>query len=79
MLRSDAPLFDTQHGRVTHCACCGQLEIRFRGERLRLSQADFRAMAQTVERAWQDLQSAAQPSGRWRLTAYTGTGETSVD
>lgn len=77
MTRSDAPLFETQHGRVTRTRC-GRLEISFLGERLRLSRDDFHTVAQTVERAWQDIQAASTPSHRWRLTAYTEAGEASV-
>lgn len=78
MTDSKAPLFATKHGQVVHCTCCGQIEITFRGERLRLPSSDFDALVATVDQAWHDIQETATPSTRWRLAAATSAGPVSV-
>lgn len=78
MVRSHASLFETPHGRVIRCTCRGRLEVASLGERLQLSQGDFHTVAQTVERAWLDIQATSTPSSRWRLIAHTDAGRVSV-
>ena len=79
MVLSDPTLFQTPHGRVISCACCGQLEITFMGERLRLPPADFHTVATTVDRACQEIESADHTGGRWRLSAQTPAGTVNVE
>lgn len=78
MAFSDSTLFQTPHGRVLRCACCGQIEITFMGERLRVSPADFHTVAETVAHARREIRNADEAPPRWRLSAQTPVGSVSV-
>lgn len=41
-------LFETTRGRLTHCRCCGELELRFGNALLALNGSDFDPLRQTV-------------------------------
>ncbi len=79
MALTDPVLFRTAHGRVIRCACCGQLEIAFAGERLRVPPADFQTVADTVAYAWREIRSADDTRSRWRLAAETPAGAVCVE
>lgn len=78
MAISDPCLFRTSQGRVIRCACCGRLEITFRGEHLRASPSDFQALAQTVAHARQEIQETDDACSRWRLSTATEAGTVCV-
>lgn len=77
--RSDGPLFETRHGAVIKCACCGHLEVTFMGGTLRVAPKDFGTVAETVARTWNEIQESDSVAQRWQLRAETAEGMVSVE
>ena len=69
-------LFETEHGTVLHCACCGRFQVTFDEVVLLLDRRDFQRLLRTVETAAEQVQGA--PSRWWRLYTPTDAGEVSV-
>jgi hypothetical protein len=70
-------LFDTRDGSIVHCACCGRIQIDFRGLTLLTTVDEFDTLCRTVAGAWEAVQE--QDDARaWRLSAETDTGNVSV-
>lgn len=69
-------LFRTSESSVTRCGCCGEIEVRFRGLGLRLSDRDFHCLVRSVQRLEEARRSAPNASG-WRLSCGFGEDEES--
>jgi hypothetical protein len=70
-------LFETPDGSVLHCACCGRLQIAFRGLTLLITRDRFGTLRGTVAEAWEAMQEHASARA-WRLSATTDAGDLSV-
>ena len=74
------PLFETDHGCVLHCDCCGGLQLHFGNAILGLSASDFDPLRQTIAALEQDASrvvAARRSRGRRarrreRATIYVG-------
>jgi hypothetical protein len=69
-------LFDTRDGRVLRCACCGRIQIEFRGLSLLIDTDKFETLLRTLDRILEKVEG--DESGSWRLSAPTDAGEVSV-
>lgn len=76
--RMDGPLFETPHGAVLRCTCCGHLEITFMGGTLRIPPEDFATVAETVADTWNEIEGAETSAHKWTLRAETARGPVSV-
>lgn len=70
-------LFDTAHGSVLHCACCGRVQIAFRGYDLLIDTEAFDALCRTMDTAIERLDG--DEAAAWRLKAETAAGTTAIE
>ena len=66
------PLFETDHGCVLHCRCCGGLQLHFGNAILGMSAPDFDPFRQTIGTLEQDATRVA--AGRPRSARLGGPG-----
>lgn len=69
-------LFETRDGRVLRCACCGRIQIEFRGLTLLVDTDEFETLLGTLDEVLDRVED--DNSGSWRLAAPTDAGEVSV-
>jgi len=69
-------LYDTRNGHVFRCACCGRIQIEFRGLTLLIDTDEFETLIGTLAEVLDELDVDA--SGTWRLSAPTDVGEVSI-
>jgi hypothetical protein len=69
-------LFETRDGRVLRCACCGRIQIEFRGLTLLVDIEEFETLLGTLDEVLDKVED--DNSGSWRLAAPTDAGEVSV-
>jgi len=67
---SDASLFSTPHGSALRCACCGRIEITFRGVPFILKADDLPAIQSVLRRV---VETDADADDVWEMQAHTGT------
>jgi len=70
-------LFETPDGSIVHCACCGRIQIAFRGLTLLITVDEFDTLCRTVAGAWEEIDDR-DDAHAWRLSAETDTGDVSV-
>lgn len=69
-------LFDTRDGQVLRCACCGRIQIEFRGLTLLVDTDEFETLLGTLVEVLDKVRD--DNPGSWRLAAPTDAGEVSV-
>ena len=69
-------LYDTRDGHVLRCACCGRIQIEFRGFTLLIDVEEFETLLGTLAEVLDEIDEDA--SGSWCLTAPTDAGEVSL-
>ncbi len=69
-------LYDTRDGHVFRCACCGRIQIEFRGLTLLIDTEEFETLLGTLAEVLDEIDEAASDS--WRLAAPTDAGEVSI-
>jgi len=69
-------LYDTRDGHVFRCACCGRIQIEFRGLTLLIDTEDFETLLGTLAEVLDEIDADASDS--WRLAAPTDAGEVSI-
>lgn len=69
-------LYDTRNGRILRCACCGRIQIEFRGLTLLIDADEFETLLGTVVEVLDDIEGGAD--GGWHLAAPTDAGEVSA-
>lgn len=72
----DPHLYDTRNGSVLRCACCGRIQIEFRGLTLLIDAEEFETLLGTVVEVLDELEGGED--GGWRLAAPTDAGEVSA-
>lgn len=73
----DPHLYDSRDGRVYRCACCGRIQIEFRGLTLLIDADKFQNLLGTVVGILDQIDEENQ-TGTWRLAAPTDAGEVSA-
>jgi hypothetical protein len=69
-------LYETRDGHVFRCACCGRIQIEFRGLTLLIDTDEFEALLGTLAEVLDEIDDESSDS--WRLAAPTDAGEVSV-
>jgi len=69
-------LYDTRDGHVFRCACCGRIQIEFRGLTLLIDTDEFETLLSTLAEVLDEIDADASDS--WRLAAPTAAGEVSI-
>lgn len=69
-------LYDTHDGHVFRCACCGRIQIEFRGLTLLIDAEEFETLLGTLVEVLDEIEG--DESDSWRLSAPTDAGEVSV-
>lgn len=74
VLDPEAPcLFETNHGTVVHCTCCGRFQVTFNGIVLLLGVKDFERLLHTAAAAAERVRN--HPPRWWCLSVPTDAGE----
>ena len=71
--------FETEHGRLLHCACCGSLQLRFGNAVLGLNAEDFAPFRETIadlERDALEVAAAGRLAPDARAVLYLGDSGT---
>ncbi len=69
-------LYDTRNGHVFRCACCGRIQIEFRGLTLLIDTDEFETLLGTLAEVLDEIDG--DTSDAWRLSTPTDAGEVSV-
>jgi hypothetical protein len=72
---SDASLFSTPHGSALRCACCGRVEVTFRGVPFILTPDDLPAIQSVLRRV---VETDADPDDVWEMQARSKSGPITV-
>ena len=72
----DPHLYDTRDGRILRCACCGRIQIDFRGLALLIDAEEFETLLGTVVEVLDRVEDG--DAGPWRLAAPTDAGKVSA-
>ena len=70
-------LFETRHGHVLQCACCGRIQVTFREHTLLMDADELETLTATIKRAWRKVEDAEEAE-QWRLQAGTDAGPVSI-
>lgn len=72
----DPHLYDSRDGRVLRCACCGRIQIEFRGLTLLIDTEEFETLLGTLAEVLDEIDDESSDS--WRLAAPTDAGEVTI-
>jgi hypothetical protein len=70
-------LFETRHGHVLRCECCGRIQIAFREHTLLVDADDLEVLTDTIKHAWEQVRSV-ESQDQWTLQAGTDAGPVAI-
>jgi len=69
-------LYETRHGRVLRCDCCGRVQIEFRRHTLLIDAEEFATLLASVVDVIEQMEE--DEADTWRLSAPTDAGDVTV-